>query len=152
MKVYLIIINLFFINLIYSQNFEFKSKFTLGNNETFLEENFDFSYNMETSIFKYVDLDLGITKSFKVELLKTAYSDDGNFYLISYSFKSKILDKDSTYGTYPFVIVSFDKKLGKITHITIDYFNKEQEEPTIEKVFFTEYGKKYYSEKYFSKQ
>lgn len=145
---------------IFSQNFNYNTEYTLNYNfeklEDFEKENFNFSYDEKNKILTFIDLDLNITKKLNVTYFSSDYSDDLNFYIKCFYSNKRIDDVLSLNNKkYAVVFLNFDKKLGQLTHIIIEYTKGEEiEESVTDKntvMFFTEYGKKYYIEKYFTK-
>lgn len=145
---------------IFSQNFNYNTEYTSNYNfekiEDFEKENFNFNYDEINKTLTFIDFDLNIKKNLKVTFFNSDYSDDLNFYIKGYYGNKKIDDIfDINNDKYPIVFLHFDKKLGQLTHIIIEYTSGEENEEITNdkrsKKFFTEYGKKYYSEKYFNK-
>lgn len=145
---------------IFSQNFNYNTQYTLNYNfekvEDFEKENFNFSYDEKNKVLSFIDLDLNIKKNLCITYFNSDYSDDLNFYIKGYYSNKKIDDIfNLNNGKYAVVLLNFDKKLGQLTHIIIEYTKGEEiEESVTDKntvMFFTEYGKKYYIEKYFTK-
>ena len=144
MRFFLILSNLFLFTICFSQNnFDLKTIYKKANNNNFKLENFTFKYDKDQGTFLKIDNDLNIETRYYVEYYDSAYTSDGNNFVISFMTDvtkfNQYSHKDNFIGMFTLL---YDKKNGNLLGVKINPINVvENGHSTKEEFYLTEIGK-----------
>lgn len=138
---------LIFTTLCFGQkSFKYKTQYKKITETTIEKSNYTFIYDENLKQMKMINDNLSLIQNFPVNFLDSRYSEDGKGYLIGYSGDlNRMHKKGLPLNKLPLFTFIFDKKLGNLIWIKIDYANLHPEkwESVNGEMFYTEYGLKF---------